>query len=152
MGQSPSEQQKVNIAALLHDVGKIGIEDHILKKPSQLTDEEYGVIKQHPRWGAMIMGHISQLKEVVPAIQYHHERLDGSGYPEGRAGEQIPMLARIIAVADTFDAMTTDRLYQKAMDPQFVVSKLHEWKGSRYDPTVVDAMTRIYSRIVNPGT
>jgi len=149
LGQSPSEQQKVNIAALLHDVGKIGIEDHILKKPSQLTDEEYGVIKQHPRWGAMIMGHISQLKEVVPAIQYHHERLDGSGYPEGRAGDQIPMLARIIAVADTFDAMTTDRLYQKAMDPQFVVSKLHEWKGSRYDPTVVDAMTRIYSKIAN---
>ena len=151
MGQSPSEQQKVNIAALLHDVGKIGIEDHILKKPSQLTDEEYGVIKQHPRWGAMIMGHITQLKEVVPAIQHHHERLDGSGYPEGLAGEQIPLLARIIAVADTFDAMTTDRLYQKAMEPQFVVSKLHEWKGSRYDPTVVDAMTRIYSRIVNSG-
>ena len=151
MGQSPSEQQKINIAALLHDVGKIGIEDHILKKPSQLTDEEYAVIKQHPRWGAMIMGHITQLKEVVPAIQHHHERLDGSGYPEGLAGEQIPLLARIIAVADTFDAMTTDRLYQKAMEPQFVVSKLHEWKGSRYDPTVVDAMTRIYSRIVNSG-
>ena len=151
MGQSPSEQQKVNIAALLHDVGKIGIEDHILKKPGQLTDEEYGIIKQHPRWGAMIMGHISQLKEVVPAIQHHHERLDGTGYPEGLAGHQIPMLARIIAVADTFDAMTTDRLYQKAMDPQFVVSKLHEWKGTRYDPTVVDSMTRIYSRIVNPG-
>jgi len=151
MGQSPSEQQKVNIAALLHDVGKIGIEDHILKKPSQLTDEEYGVIKQHPRWGAMIMGHITQLKEVVPAIQHHHERLDGSGYPEGLAGDQIPLLARIIAVADTFDAMTTDRLYQKGMEPQFVVSKLHEWKGSRYDPTVVDAMTRIYSRIVNSG-
>ncbi len=151
MGQSPSEQQKVNIAALLHDVGKIGIEDHILKKPGQLTDEEYGIIKQHPRWGAMIMGHISQLKEVVPAIQHHPERLDGTGYPEGLAGDQIPMLARIIAVADTFDAMTTDRLYQKAMDPQFVVSKLHEWKGTRYDPTVVDSMTRIYSRIVNPA-
>ncbi len=151
MGQSPSEQQKVNIAALLHDVGKIGIEDQILKKPSQLTDEEYGIIKQHPRWGAMIMGHISQLKDVLPAIQYHHERLDGTGYPEGRAGEQIPMLARIIAVADTFDAMTTDRLYQKAMDPQFVVSKLHEWKGTRYDPSVVDAMTRVYSRITSPG-
>ncbi|UCG37822.1 MAG: HD domain-containing protein [bacterium] len=151
MGLSPAEQQKINIAALLHDVGKIGIEDHILKKPSQLTDEEYHVIKQHPRWGAMIMGHISQLKEVMPGIQYHHERLDGTGYPEGRAGDQIPLLARIIAVADTFDAMTTDRLYQKAMDPQFVVSKLHEWKGSRYDPTVVDAMTRIYTRIVNRG-
>ena len=151
MGHSPAEQQKINIAALLHDVGKIGIEDHILKKPSQLTDREYGIIKQHPRWGAMIMGHISQLKDALPGIQYHHERLDGTGYPEGRAGDQIPMLARIIAVADTFDAMTTDRLYQKAMDPQFVVSKLHEWKGTRYDPSVVDAMTRIYTRIVVPG-
>ena len=149
IGHSPSEQQKVNVAALLHDVGKIGIEDHILKKPSQLTDEEYNVIKQHPRWGAMIMGHINQLKEVIPGIQYHHERLDGSGYPEGRAGDQIPMLARIIAVADTFDAMTTDRLYQKAMDPQFVVGKLVEWKGTRYDPRVVDAMARIYTRIVS---
>ena len=149
MGLSPSEQQKVNIAALLHDVGKIGIEDRILNKPSQLTDEEYNVIKQHPRWGSMIMGHISQLKEIVPGIQYHHERLDGTGYPEGRAGNQIPMLARIIAVADTFDAMTTDRLYQKAMDPRFVVSKLVEWKENRYDPLVVDAMTRIYTRIVN---
>ena len=149
---SPSEQQKVNIAALLHDVGKIGIEDRILKKPTQLTDEEYHVVKQHPTWGSMIMGHIKQLKEVVPGIQYHHERLDGTGYPEGRVGSQIPMLARIIAVADTFDAMTTDRLYQKAMEPQFVVSKLIEWKGSRYDPTVVDAMLRIYTRIVSPGT
>jgi putative nucleotidyltransferase with HDIG domain len=149
IGHTPSEQQKVNIAALLHDVGKIGIEDRILNKPSQLTDEEYNVIKQHPRWGAMIMGHISQLKEVLPGIQYHHERLDGTGYPEGRTAERIPMLARIIAVADTFDAMTSDRLYQKAMDPQFVVSKLIEWKGTRYDPKVVDAMARIYPRIVN---
>ena len=149
MGLSPSDQQKVNIAALLHDVGKIGIEDRILKKPSQLTDEEYSVIKQHPRWGAMIMGHISQLKEIIPGIQYHHERLDGTGYPEGRSGGQVPMIARIIAVADTFDAMTTDRLYQKALDPQFVASKMVEWKGTRYDPSVVDAMTRIYTRIVN---
>jgi putative nucleotidyltransferase with HDIG domain len=151
MGLTPADQQRVNIAALLHDVGKIGIEDRILKKPTQLTDDEYAVIKQHPTWGAMIMGHIKQLKEVVPGIQYHHERLDGTGYPEGRAGSQIPLLARIIAVADTFDAMTTDRLYQKAMEPQFVVTKLLEWKGTRYDPTVVDAMTRVYTRIISPG-
>jgi len=149
LGLSPSDQQKINIAALLHDVGKIGIEDRILKKPSKLTDEEYNIIKQHPRWGAMIMGHISQLKEIIPGIQYHHERLDGSGYPEGRSGGQVPMIARIIAVADTFDAMTTDRLYQKALDPQFVASKMMEWKGNRYDPSVVDAMTRIYNKIVN---
>ncbi len=149
MGLAPSEQQKVNIAALLHDVGKIGIEDQVLKKPTKLTDKEYKIVQQHPRWGAMIMGHINQLKEVIPAIQYHHERLNGSGYPEGLAGDQIPQLARIIAVADTFDAMTSDRLYQKAMENQYVVDKLIEWRGSLYDPDVVDAMVRVYPRIIN---
>jgi len=149
MGLSPSEQQKVNIAALLHDVGKIGIEDGILKKPTKLTGEEYGIIQQHPRWGAMIMGHIRQLKDVIPGIKYHHERLDGTGYPEKLSGAQIPLLAKIIAVADTFDAMTSDRLYQKAMDTQFVVDRLIEWQGTRYDPAVVDAMIRVYPRIIN---
>ena len=149
MGLSPSEQQKVNIAALLHDVGKIGIEDQILKKPTELTEKEFKTIQQHPRWGAMIMGHISQLKEIIPAMKYHHERLDGTGYPEGLSGEQIPLLARIIAVADVFDAMTSDRLYQKAMDNQFVVDKLLEWRGSRYDPVVVDAMVKVDPRIIN---
>jgi len=149
MGLPPSEQQKVNVAALLHDVGKIGIEDQVLKKPTKLTEKEYGIIQQHPRWGAMIMGHIRQLKEIIPGIQHHHERLDGSGYPEGLQGSQIPILARIIAVADTFDAMTSDRLYQQAMETQYVVDKLLEWKGSRYDPEVVDAMVRVYPRIIN---
>ncbi len=149
MGLPPSEQQKVNVAALLHDVGKIGIEDQVLKKPTKLTEKEYGIIQQHPRWGAMIMGHIRQLKEIIPGIQHHHERLDGSGYPEGLQGSQIPILARIIAVADTFDAMTSERLYQQAMETQYVVDKLLEWKGSRYDPEVVDAMVRVYPRIIN---
>ena len=97
----------------------------------------------------MIMGHIRQLKEIIPGIQHHHERLDGSGYPQGLQGSQIPVLARIIAVADTFDAMTSERLYQQAMETQYVVDKLIEWKGSRYDPNVVDAMVRAYPRIIN---
>ena len=147
LGQSPAEQQKVNISALLHDVGKIGIEDRILRKPTELTDEEYNIIRQHPLWGSVIMGHIKQLKEVIPGIESHHERIDGTGYPKKLKGSQIPLLARIIAVADTFDAMTTDRLYQKAMEPQFVISKLVEWKGTRYDPDVVDAMIKVYPRI-----
>ncbi len=147
LGQSPAEQQKVNISALLHDVGKIGIEDGILRKPTELSDEEYNTIRQHPLWGSMIMGHIKQLREVIPGIESHHERIDGTGYPKKLKGSQIPILARIIAVADTFDAMTTDRLYQKAMEPQFVISKLVEWKGTRYDSDVVDAMIRIYPRI-----
>ncbi|TNF49617.1 HD domain-containing protein [bacterium] len=149
MGLPPSEQQKVNVAALLHDVGKIGIEDQVLKKPTKLTEKEYGIIQQHPRWGAMIMGHIRQLKEIIPGIQHHHERLDGTGYPQGLQGSQIPILARIIAVADTFDAMTSERLYQKAMETQFVVDKLLDWKGTRYDPDVVDAMVRVYPKIIN---
>jgi len=149
MGLAPSEQQKVNVAALLHDVGKIGIEDQVLKKPTKLTEKEYGIIQQHPRWGAMIMGHIGQLKEIIPGIQHHHERLDGTGYPQGLQGSQIPVLARIIAVADTFDAMTSERLYQKAMETQYVVDKLLEWKGTRYDPDVVDAMVRVYPKIIN---
>ena len=149
MGLPPSEQQKVNVAALLHDVGKIGIEDRVLKKPTKLTEKEYGIIQQHPRWGAMIMGHIGQLKEIIPGIQHHHERLDGTGYPQGLQGSQIPVLARIIAVADTFDAMTSERLYQKAMETQFVVDKLLEWRGKWYDPDVVDAMVRVYPKIIN---
>ncbi len=147
LGLSPAEQQKVNIAALLHDVGKIGIEDRILRKPTELTDEEYNIIRQHPVWGSMIMGHIKQLKEIIPGIESHHERLDGTGYPKGLKGAQIPLLGRIIAVADTFDAMTSARLYQKAMEPEFVVSKLVEWKGSRYDPEIVDAMIKVLPRI-----
>jgi len=147
MGLSPAEQQKVNISALLHDVGKIGIEDRILRKPTELTDEEYNIIRQHPVWGSMIMGHIQQLKEVIPGIESHHERLDGTGYPKGLKGAQIPLLGRIIAVADTFDAMTSERLYQKAMELKFVVSKLEEWKGSRYDPEIVDAMIKVLPRI-----
>jgi putative nucleotidyltransferase with HDIG domain len=147
LGLSPSDQQMVNIAALLHDVGKIGIEDRILQKPTDLTPDEYKVIRQHPRWGGVILGPIRQLKEAIPSIVAHHERLDGSGYPEGVKGASIPLGARIIAVADTYDAMTTERLYQKATEPSFVIEKLSEWKGTRYDPVVVDAMARVFTRM-----
>ncbi len=147
LGLSPADQQKINIAALLHDVGKIGIEDRILQKPTDLTPEEYKVIRQHPRWGGNILSPIKQLKEVLPAVTCHHERLDGGGYPEGLSGNQIPLAARIIAVADTYDAMTSERLYQKPMETAFVIEKLQGWKGTRYDPAVVDAMARIAGRL-----
>ncbi len=147
MGLSPAEQQMINIAALLHDVGKIGIEDRILQKPTDLTPDEYNVIRQHPRWGGVILGPIRQLREAIPIIVAHHERLDGTGYPEKIKGDAIPLGARIIAVADTYDAMTTERLYQKAVEPAFVLEKLAGWKGTRYDPAVVDAMARVFLRI-----
>ena len=104
----------VRISAQLHDVGKIGIEDRILKKPGALTPEEFDIMKTHTTKGANILRPVAQLKDMIPGIELHHESLDGRGYPHGLKGDQIPLLPRIIAVADTFDALTTNRPYQQA--------------------------------------
>ena len=140
LGLPAEEVKKVRIAALLHDVGKIGIDDRILRKPTALTDEEFEIMKLHPVKGSLIMGQIPQLKWIIPGMKYHHEKWDGSGYPEGLKGEEIPMLARIISVADTFDAMTTTRPYQKAMRSDYVVSRIKTFSGTRYDARVIDAL------------
>jgi len=142
LGQPADEVRKVRIAALLHDVGKIGIDDRILRKPTALTDEEFEVMKLHPVKGALIMGQIPQLKWIIPGMKYHHEKWDGTGYPEGLQGDEIPMLARIISVADTFDAMTTTRPYQKAMRSDYVVSRIKTFAGTRYDARVIEALEK----------
>jgi putative nucleotidyltransferase with HDIG domain len=129
----------VRIAAILHDVGKLGIEDGILNKPGVLTDEEYAVMRRHPDIGAQIMSPISNLKQIIPGIRNHHETWDGKGYPDQLEGEGIPLIARIIGVADTFDAMTTNRPYQEAMSLEFVSKRLRQMAGSRFDPRVVEA-------------
>ncbi|MDE3169710.1 MAG: HD domain-containing protein, partial [Acidobacteriota bacterium] len=116
IGLNAEELDRLRISALLHDVGKIGVDDRVLKKPGKLTEEEFGLMKQHTVKGANIMRPVAQLRDVLPGIELHHERMDGGGYPYGLAGDQIPMMARIIAVADTFDAITTNRPYQSAMD------------------------------------
>jgi putative nucleotidyltransferase with HDIG domain len=131
----------VRIAAILHDVGKLGIKDGILNKPGGLTDEEYEIMRRHPDIGAQIMTPISKLKSIIPGIRNHHETWDGNGYPDKLVGEQIPMVARIIGVADTFDAMTTNRPYQKAMPLSHVTEKMRSMAGTRFDPRVVDAFT-----------
>ena len=131
----------IRIAAILHDVGKLGIKDGILNKPGGLTDEEYEIMRRHPAIGAQIMTPISKLKTIIPGIRNHHETWDGNGYPDQLAGEQIPMVARIIGVADTFDAMTTNRPYQKAMTLTYVTDKMKAMAGTRFDPVVVDAFT-----------
>ncbi|MBI5043439.1 MAG: HD domain-containing protein [Nitrospirae bacterium] len=138
-GLSPQEIEMINIAALLHDVGKIGIDDHLLRG-AMITEEQYNnIIKQHPQLGASIMAPIKQLKKIIPGAKYHHERFDGKGYPDGLSGKDIPLVARIIALADTYDAMTSDRPYQKAMNQKSVVEKIKEWSGSRFDPEIVKA-------------
>ena len=140
IGLSEEEIEKIRIAALLHDVGKIGIEDKILKKPGMLTAEEFKIMKQHPQKGAAIARRVSQLAEMVPGIELHHESPDGSGYPFGLAGEEIPLMARIIAVADTFDAITTNRPYQSAREPAVAVDYILSLGGEKYDREVARAL------------
>ncbi|MEO6260870.1 MAG: HD domain-containing phosphohydrolase [Thermoanaerobaculia bacterium] len=140
------EMKNLRISALLHDVGKIGIDDRILRKPGALSDDEFEVMKGHPSKGAAIMSGVAQLIDIIPGMKYHHEKWSGGGYPEGLVGEQIPMQARIVAIADTFDAMTTNRPYQKAMELTYVVDKIKSFGGTRFDPRVIEAFTRAVGR------
>jgi HD-GYP domain-containing protein (c-di-GMP phosphodiesterase class II) len=137
----PAEQERVEIAALLHDVGKIGIDDRILRKPTNLTPEEFEVMKTHPDKGASILAQIAQLSDIIPGTRSHHENYDGSGYPSGLKGEDIPMLGRIVTIADTFDAMTTDRPYQKAFTLEFALNRIRAMAGIKYDPKIVEAFS-----------
>ena len=146
LGQTEDFIEIVRISAQLHDVGKIGIEDRILKKPGALTPEEFDVMKTHTTKGANILRPVAQLKDMIPGIELHHESLDGRGYPRGLKGEEIPLLPRIIAVADTFDALTTNRPYQNAHDPQAALKIIHSLIGKRLDPDAVEALTAIYGR------
>jgi len=131
-------------SALLHDIGKIGIPDTILKKETKLTDEEYAVIKSHSETGAGILKYIKSFKHLVPAVYHHHERFDGEGYPDGIEGTAIPMYARIIAIADTFDAMTSSRSYRKkALSFRAALSELERSKGTQLDPDIIDIFIEI---------
>jgi HD-GYP domain-containing protein (c-di-GMP phosphodiesterase class II) len=138
--------ETLQISAQLHDVGKIGIEDHILKKPGALTEEEFEVMKTHTTKGANILRPVTQLAEMLPGIELHHEALDGRGYPYGLKGDQIPMLARVIAVGDTFDALTTNRPYQQAHTPEQALQIIRNLAGKRLDPDAVAALLAVYAR------
>jgi HD-GYP domain-containing protein (c-di-GMP phosphodiesterase class II) len=141
LGLSDEEIEKIRISALLHDVGKIAIDDNILKKPAALTDEEYEIMKGHPQKGYKIMSQIPAMKEFLPGMYMHHEMVNGMGYPQGLKGDEIPLMGKIVAVADTFDAMTTDRPYQKAMKFEDALARIESFVGTRYDPGVVAALS-----------
>ncbi len=146
MGMPDDFLETVRVSAQLHDVGKIGIEDRILKKPGALTAEEFEVMKTHTTKGANILRPVAQLKDMIPGIELHHESLDGRGYPHGLKAEDVPVLPRIIAVADTFDALTTNRPYQQAHDCEDALRIIHSISGKRLDPTAVAALEAIYRR------
>jgi len=144
LGQAEDFQTRVWIGGVLHDVGKIGIEDRILKKGGVLTAEEYEEMKLHPVIGADIMTPIDQLREMIPGIRWHHEAWNGQGYPDKLKAEQIPLIARVIAVADCFDAITTNRPYQRAYTAEFAVETITKLAGSRFDARVVTAFLRAF--------
>jgi HD-GYP domain-containing protein (c-di-GMP phosphodiesterase class II) len=146
MGLGEEFIETVRISAQLHDVGKIGIEDRILKKPGALTPDEFEIMKTHTTKGANILRPVKQLKDMLPGIELHHESLDGLGYPFGLKGDQIPQLPRVIAVADTFDALTTNRPYQKAHAAVEALAIIHNLAGKRLDPQAVAALTAVYER------
>ncbi len=144
LGLTQDDVKALQVSSLLHDVGKIGIDDAILKKPAALTADEFDIMKTHPERGAKIMGRLPQMKNFVPGMRFHHERWSGGGYPLGLKGEEIPLQARIVAVADTFDAMTTDRPYQRALPIPDAVARINDMKGVHLDPQVVEAFNRAF--------
>ena len=143
---SDTEMENLRLASILHDVGKIGIEDSVLRKASELDQAEFDKIKVHPALGEEILGHIKMLKQILPGMKHHHERLDGKGYPDGLKDGEIPMIARIIAVADTFDAMTTDRPYREALKGDDAAMELKKHAGTQFDPQIVEAFIKAYDR------
>ncbi len=146
MGFDSKQLEDIRYAGLLHDVGKIGIKDSIIGKPSKLTDEEYAIIKKHPAIGAQILEPVTFLSSKVPGVLHHHEYYDGRGYPSHLKGEAIPLMARIICVADTFDAMTSDRPYRRGLDVNVAIAELKKFSGKQFDPLCVDAFLKAYER------
>jgi hypothetical protein len=143
MGLSPDRLRVIARGAYLHDVGKIGIPDSILNKPGQLTSEEWLVIKSHPHLGFELASSAPSLTEALPVILHHHERMDGGGYPDGLAGRAIPIEARVVAVADVWDALTSDRAYRQGWAPSMALAHIEDGAGTHFDPEVVAALTRI---------
>jgi HD-GYP domain-containing protein (c-di-GMP phosphodiesterase class II) len=146
LGWNEDKLREVQMGGVLHDVGKIAIPDAILGKTSKLTDEEYAVIKIHPEKGAQLLQDIERLHPLIPYCLYHHERYDGRGYPYGLAGDDIPLEGRLLAVADTFDALTSSRPYRKGLDPDVAIAEVERCKGTQFDPVCADALIRCYQQ------
>ncbi len=140
------DMNNLKLAAVLHDIGKIGIEDAILKKTAPLTEEEFKVMKEHPRLGFEILKHIESLKDVIDGMRYHHERPDGKGYPFGLKGDEIPLIAMIISVADTFDAMISTRPYRKGLPPMVAWQEILDHRDTQFEGKVVDAFDRYFKK------
>ncbi len=139
LGLDERDQERLRMAAMLHDIGKLGVDDAILRKPGKLTDDEFAAMKRHTTFGEEIVQHVPGMADVIPGIKFHHERYDGRGYPEGLKGHSIPLMARIICVADTYDAMTSNRPYRDGLPHQTAMDELRDKSNSQFDPIAVQA-------------
>ncbi len=150
-GLGKKDLRNLELSALLHDIGKIGIDDRVLKKAGRLTDEEYEIIKKHPVIGAEILSSIPEMKDVIPGVRHHHEKWNGKGYPDGLKGKEIPLNARIIAIADTYDAMTSTRVYRPALSPQMALDEIKKFSGIQFDPELsnvfISSMKKILDKV-----
>ena len=143
LGFDDTQCEQLKKAALLHDIGKIGIPDRILNKPDRLTDDEYAVMKSHVVKGGEILKSFTLIEHVEDGALYHHERYDGKGYVHGLKGEEIPLNARIIGIADAFDAMTANRVYRKQLDMKHVIEEIRKGRGTQFDPKLVDILLEL---------
>jgi HD-GYP domain-containing protein (c-di-GMP phosphodiesterase class II) len=144
MGMSKEEIEEVRLSAILHDIGKIGIDDKVLKKQAPLEKDEWEHMKQHPEMGYKILSQVKSMKKITAGMRLHHERPDGLGYPLGLKGDEIPVIASIISVADTFDAMTSTRPYRKGMDYEVAYEEIVKHRGTQFDEKVVDAFVKAF--------
>ena len=149
MGYTDEKLGQLHFAALLHDIGKIGIPREIINKPSRLTDEEYKLIQSHPAIGANILDEITEIPDIAIGARWHHERYDGKGYPDKLAGEEIPELARIIGVADAYDAMTSKRSYRDVLPQEVVLGEIEKGKGSQFDAKIAEIMIELMKEDTN---
>jgi HD-GYP domain-containing protein (c-di-GMP phosphodiesterase class II) len=144
LGWDEDQIDVLRIGAALHDIGKLSVSERVLRKPGPLSEQELAEVRAHPKEGARMLGLIGTLREAVPCVLHHHEHWDGRGYPAGRAGEAIPPGARVLAVADAFDAMTSDRPYRPALSPERAVAELERCAGTQFDPDVVDVFAEAW--------
>lgn len=147
LGIEVPQVESLRLASVLHDLGKIGIRDEVLNKPGRLTPEEYDLIKQHPLIAVQILQPLAVVQDIIPWIKHHHERYDGGGYPDGLAGENIPLGARIIALADSFDAMTSHRPYRRALPLEVALEEVRQGAGRQFDPQ----LAKVWLKLMKEG-
>jgi putative nucleotidyltransferase with HDIG domain len=146
LGWSAEQLESLRVGGPLHDIGKLGVSEEVLRKVGRLDAHELAQIREHPRLGARILLRASVLREALPYVLYHHERWDGAGYPSGRAGEEIPLEARLLAIADAFDAMTSDRPYRRALTQEHALAEIERCAGTQFDPELARVFLELFAQ------